>query len=252
MCSITGGFYLDGTYLVGLGYRKIHLVIVFSAFCGKRVIVQLMSGSFQHLVDGILIDMSQISAQLVTEERMINRVVGELLIPKCKSDEQPGVGSEHLIFVGIMMQCHPALVPANLQIRRNGASHSLLSRLPGSWILEPGAWSRHAQADEITWEQYVPDNRPHRPPQGRFRRTYRFQVFVVRRCGLRFAQIMRISISAGTGSSAIHLRGPNGIRACKGPIRVEGGHFFLPPSTFTGPLCICTAFCPRRWIAEPK
>ena len=137
MCSITGGFYLDGTYLVGLGYRKIHLVIVFSAFCGKRVIVQLMSGSFQHLVDGILIDMSQISAQLVTEERMINRVVGELLIPKCKSDEQPGVGSEHLIFVGIMMQCHHALVPADLQIRRNGASHSLLSRLPGSWILEP-------------------------------------------------------------------------------------------------------------------
>ena len=113
------------------------LVIVFSAFCGKRVIVQLMSGSFQHLVDGILIDMFQISAQLVTEERMINRVVGELLIPKCKSDEQPSVGSEHLIFVGIMMQCHPALVPADLQIRRNGASHSLLSRLPGSWILEP-------------------------------------------------------------------------------------------------------------------
>ena len=136
------------------------LVIVFSAFCGKRVIVQLMSGSFQHLVDGILIDMSQISAQLVTEERMINRVVGELLIPKCKSDEQPGVGSEHLIFVGIMMQCHPALVPADLQIRRNGASHSLLSRLPGSWSLEPGSWSRHAQADEITWEQYVLEKMP--------------------------------------------------------------------------------------------
>ena len=155
MYSITGGFYFNVTYLVGFGYQKVHLVIVFSAFCGKRVIVQLMSGSFQHLVDDILIDMSQISAQLVTEERMINRVVGELLIPKCKSDEQPGVGNEHLIFVGIMMQCHPALVPTDLQIRRNRASHSLLSRLPGAGSLDPGAWTRDSGA-AMPWRTKLP------------------------------------------------------------------------------------------------
>ena len=28
-----------------------------------------------------------------------------------------------------------------------------------------------------TWEQYVPDNRPYRPLQGRFRKTHRSQVF---------------------------------------------------------------------------
>ena len=32
-----------------------------------------------------------------------------------------------------------------------------------------------------TWEHYVPDNRPHRPLQGRFCKTYCSQVFVVRR-----------------------------------------------------------------------
>ena len=29
-----------------------------------------------------------------------------------------------------------------------------------------------------TWEQYVPDNRPYKPPQGRFSKTYRSQVFL--------------------------------------------------------------------------
>ena len=29
-----------------------------------------------------------------------------------------------------------------------------------------------------TWEQYVPDNRPYRPLQGRFSKTYRSQVFL--------------------------------------------------------------------------
>ena len=37
---------------------------------------------------------------------MINRVVGEFLVPKRKSDEQPRVASEHLVFVRGLMQCH--------------------------------------------------------------------------------------------------------------------------------------------------
>ena len=35
----------------------------------------------------------------------------------------------------------------------------------------------HIVADEIIWEQYVPDNRPYRPLRGRCRKTYCSQVF---------------------------------------------------------------------------
>ena len=42
-----------------------------------------------------------------------------------------------------------------------------------------------------TWEQYVPDNRQYRPLQGRFRKTYRSQVSVVRCRDLRFEQVLR-------------------------------------------------------------
>ena len=67
-----------------------------------------------------------------------------------------------------------------------------------------------------------------------------------------YRTVMDFSAPAEFRSSAIHLGGPNDIRACRGPTSVEGGHIFLPPSTPADLLCTCTAFCLRRWIAEPK
>ena len=65
-----------------------------------------MSSGFQHLGNDILIDISQIGTQFVTEELMVNRVVGEFPVPKRKCDEQSRVACKHLVFVGILMQCH--------------------------------------------------------------------------------------------------------------------------------------------------
>ena len=53
-------------------------------------------------------------------------------------------------------------------------------------------------------------------------------------------------------SSAIHLGGPNDIRACRGPISVEGGHIFLPPSSSMCPADACRPVAARGWIAEPE
>ena len=108
MCLVTGRFHLDGTYLVPVRNQEIHFIVVFSALCGESIIVQFMSGCFQHLCDDVFIDIAEIRAQLVTEQFMVNRIVGKLLVPKREGNEQPRVCRKHLVLVGILMQCHPA------------------------------------------------------------------------------------------------------------------------------------------------
>ena len=54
-----------------------------------------------------------------------------------------------------------------------------------------------------TWEQYVPDNRPYRPLQSRFRKTYRSQVFLFAR------------IPGSRRSDCVHHRRHRGAAYCR-------------------------------------
>ena len=75
--------------------EKINLVIVVFVF-GPCVVEQLVAGSYQHLCDNVLIDITQIGAEFVVQQFLVDDVLSMVLVPESKRCEQTGVCTVYL------------------------------------------------------------------------------------------------------------------------------------------------------------
>ena len=106
MGLVTGRLHFYRADLVAIGNQEIHLVIVLAAFRGKSIIVEFMACCLEHLCHHIFIHISQIRAQLVAEQLLINNIFREFLVPESKGNKQSGIANEHLVAAGVLMQGH--------------------------------------------------------------------------------------------------------------------------------------------------
>ena len=71
---------------------------------GPSIVKQLIAGSSQHLCYDVLIDVSQIGAELVIQQLLIDDVLGVVFVPECKGNEQTRVSTEYLELGNILGQ----------------------------------------------------------------------------------------------------------------------------------------------------